>query len=101
MYQVDITFFHEREEREWGEFLYLACGMSLEEALDFARVHASMPLTLTDLLERKGYDGCSFDVRKMADPEPHAYVASYEFMPGRGITEWHNEECHEAREIGK
>lgn len=104
MYQVDLCFFNEPEEasihdsslpREWCEFVPLAWNMSREEADEYARNYANMTLNLTAALERKGCDGCSLDVREMADPEPHAYVASYEFMPGRGVDVWHDEECHE------
>ncbi len=99
MYQVDLCFFHEREEREWGEFRPLAWNMSYEEADEYARNYANMTLNLTTALERKGYDGCSLDVRKMPDPEPHPYITSYEFMPGRKVDVWHAEECHELREV--
>ena len=108
MYQVDLSFFNEPEEasvndsslpREWFESVPLAWNMSYEEADEYARNYANMTLNLTNAINRKGCDGCTLDVRKMPDPYPHAYIASYEFMPGRGIDVWHFEECHEPLEV--
>lgn len=89
MYQVDISYFNEREnDREWGESECIVNGMSYEEADDFAWSYASMTLNLTDSVKLKGCDGCSIDVRKMADPEPHAYISGYEFCPGHTVNAW-------------
>jgi len=92
MYQVDICYFKITESGEHdhddGEFMPLAWDMSYDEADEYAMAYAGMTLNLTNSLKLKGYDGCSIDIRKMADPEPHAYVSGYEFVPGRPLEVW-------------
>ena len=95
MYQVDICYFKITEDGEHNhyEFDELAWCMGYEEADLYARTYAGMRLSLTDLLEAKGYDGCSIDVRKMADPLPHAYLSGYEFVPGRPVVAWRSDKA--------
>jgi hypothetical protein len=93
MYQVDICYYNEADgKREWGAFATLVWNMSFEEASEYARNYADMTLSLTESLKLTGYDGCSLDVRKMADPEPHAYLLSYDFAPGRPVEVWASDE---------
>jgi hypothetical protein len=89
MYQVDICYFNEgKDGREWGEFFPLVWDMSYMEANEYAKNYAGMRLNLAHSLACKNYDGCSIDIRKMADPLPHAYVAGYEFVPDQPLEAW-------------
>ena len=96
MYQVDMSFFNEKDEREWGDWYKILDNLTYEEADEFAQRIVSMTNMLTRQLKKRGYDGCSIDIREMVDAEP--YIASYEFMLGRQIDVWHFEECHEVKE---
>lgn len=109
-WQVDLCFFNEPTveqslveedpEREWGEFEYVRMHIPTEDdAVEYARHLAyDKRADLEAIRGLLGYDGLSVDVRMMADPEPHAYVHSYEVVPGMKVDEWHYEECHEGME---
>jgi hypothetical protein len=87
-WQVDVCFFHDGDEREWGEFVRAAWGHDYEESCDFAEFVAFGD-KIRQLVAEKGYDGASIDVRQMPDPEPHAYVLSYEYVASTGsVTRW-------------
>ena len=90
-----MDYFDTCNDGIWDCMKAVEYRMGYEEADLYARTHAGMRLSLTDLLEAKGYDGCSIDVRKMADPLPHAYVSGYEFVPGRPLEAWHGDRCGE------
>ena len=51
------------------------------------------------LLAVDGSDGVSVDVQPRVydgrDYEPYAVTDSWEVMPGRPVTEWHGDECHD------
>lgn len=98
-YQIDLCFFREGEQREWGEFLceerdIATYGLAYERARELATKERAL-LELMLQLRYEEYDGVSVDVRQMADPEPHAYEACFEVVPGRRLDAWHGDECHE------
>ena len=98
-YQIDLTFFKEGDQREWGEFVTEESGLATYDlAYERAKELATKERALLELMLKlrcEEYDGVSVDVRKMADPFPHPYEACFEVIPGRKLDVWHAEECHE------
>ena len=86
--------FDEGEEREWDSFATHAEAATWASGLahDYAGV-------LCLLLAVDGSDGVSVDVQPRVydghDYEPYAITDSWEVMPGRPVTEWHGDECHD------
>lgn len=86
-WQVDVCYFDDDgEEREWCWSYCVTCGLAYEDARDFARDLAFND-TLRRIVSYIGYDGVSVDVKRMPDPEPHAYELSYEYMASTGAVE--------------
>ena len=92
--------FDEGEEREWDSFATHAAFATHTEAMMWAsRLAHDYASVLCLLLAVDGSDGVSVDVQPRTydghDYEPHAITDSWEVVPGRPVTEWHGDECHD------
>ncbi|MBR3160982.1 MAG: hypothetical protein IKF14_18000 [Atopobiaceae bacterium] len=92
--------FDEGEEREWDSFATHAAFATRTEAIMWAsRLAHDYASVLRLLLAVDGSDGISVDVQPRVydgrDYEPYAITDSWEVVPGRPVTEWHGDECHD------
>ena len=92
--------FDEGEEREWDSFATHAAFATRTEAMMWAsRLAHDYASVLSLFLAVDGSDGVSVDVQPRVyhgrDYEPYAVTDSWEVVPGRPVTEWHGNECHD------
>ena len=92
--------FGEGEEREWDSFATHAAFATHAEAVTWAsRLAHDYASVLSLFLAVDGSDGVSVDVQPRVyhglDYEPYAITDSWEVVPGRAVTEWHGDECHD------
>ena len=92
--------FDEGEEREWDSFATHAAFATRTEAIMWtSRLAHDYASVLCLFLAVDGSDGVSVDVQPRVyhgrDYEPYAVTDSWEVVPGRPVTEWHGNECHD------
>ena len=98
MFEVNISLFREgANEREYVAFFLVGLFPTHRTAENFVRALAAncrYELEKMLLYNDTQLDGLCIDIREYCG-EPKTFDTSYELIPGRTITVWHDEECHE------